>query len=116
MGGNGRGMSIAHRVQVGVAASFAASEAFAGQGPGISEIARCYGTSRNFVYSRKADVEEALEEAFSQAQERGRSIAVTDEWVKAVIVSSALDCHGSVRGIQAHLESIAGVHVSEGKI
>ncbi len=43
-------------------------------------------------------------------------IEVTETWLRRFVVSLALDCHGSVEGIERTCSEVIGVHLSIGKI
>lgn len=44
------------------------------------------------------------------------SISMTPKMIKRIIVSCAVECKGSIEDIQAHLENIFDLHISEGSI
>lgn len=44
------------------------------------------------------------------------SININKETIKRIIISCAVECKGSIEDIQAHLENIYDIHISEGSI
>lgn len=47
-------------------------------------------------------------------KENYASITIDHQIIKRTIVSSAVECKGSIEDIQAHLENIFDFHISEG--
>lgn len=85
----------------------------------IVELAAEQGVSRKFIYQQKDRAQAALQQAFepdSLPEGFLGWLPVTRSWVQRLIVSAALSCHGSVRGICDHVEAIAGRSVSEGTV
>lgn len=49
-------------------------------------------------------------------KENYTSINIDKKMIKKIIVSCAVECKGSIEDIQAHIENICDIHVSEGTI
>lgn len=95
-----------------------AREAMRG-GIGIAPLAVSNGVSRKFVYAQRHRAERAIDEAFQP--EAGPDdvigwLPVTKAWIKRAVLSSALECHGSVRGIGAHVQNITSQPIADGTV
>lgn len=85
----------------------------------LTELAEERGVSRKFVYEQQHRAEAALNSAFepeSLPDDFLGWLPITRSWMERTVVSSALECHGSVRGIREHVNSITGRFLSEGNI
>lgn len=85
----------------------------------ITELAAQQKVSRKFVYQQLERAATAVDKAFHPPESIPKFLGwlpVTADWMERVVVSSSLECHGSIRGIRAHVESITGVKISEGKV
>jgi hypothetical protein len=82
-------------------------------------LARSERVSRKFLYQQRHRAQAAVKAAFqpeSLPDDFWGRLSVTRSWVHRVIVSAALSCHGSIRGICDHVEAITGRSVSEGTV
>ena len=85
----------------------------------ISGLATQQGVSRKFVYQQMDRAEVALQEAFAPEplpNDDLGELPVGRSWIKRVVLSAALNCHGSVRGICEHVEAISSRSISEGTV
>mgnify|MGYP001585536421 CR=1 FL=1 len=85
----------------------------------ITGLAEAHGVSRKFVYEQQRRAQAAIERAFEpESVPEGFLgwLPVTRGWIDRLIVSTALDGHGSVRGICQHVDSITHRSVSEGYV
>lgn len=85
----------------------------------ITDLAGERGVSRKFIYRQLDRAQTAVEEAFQPCQAIPKLVGwlpVTANWIEQVVLSASLECHGSIRGICAHVESITGFSISEGKV
>lgn len=85
----------------------------------ITELARSERVSRKFIYQQRHRAQAAVKAAFqpeSLPDDFRGQLSVTRSWVRRVIVSAALNGHGSIRGICDHVEAITGCSVSEGTV
>lgn len=85
----------------------------------LSRIADSWEVSRKFVYQQKARAEEALREAFQPEPfpESFRGwLPVNRAWIERTVLSAALHCHGSIRGICEHLYALTGLSLAEGSV
>ncbi len=84
----------------------------------VSDLAARHGVSRKFVYQQTRKVHAALDGAFSSAKQDTEEVlfelAVTEAWLRQVIVGLALICRGSYRGVVEFLRDLLGVPVSLG--
>lgn len=85
----------------------------------ITRLAEAHGVSRKFVYEQQRHAESALERAFEpESFPEGFLgwLPVTRSWIERTILSTALEGHGSIRGICEHVESMTSRSVSEGYV
>jgi hypothetical protein len=85
----------------------------------ITDLALEDRVSRKFIYQQRSRAQAALQEAFEpEALPDGFLgwLPVTRDWMRRVMVSAAMNCHGSVRGIREHVEAITSRSVSEGTV
>ena len=83
----------------------------------VSDLAARHGVSRKFVYRQTDKASAALDDAFSPAVRGGEvlfELAVTQAWLRQVIVALVLICQGSYRGVVEFLRDLLGVPVSLG--
>ena len=85
----------------------------------VSELARQNEVSRKFIYTQMEKAEQALDTAFSPPPKDERVlfyIPATKDWLKQVVLSAILHCHGSYRGVQDFLRDTCGHEISLGTI
>lgn len=85
----------------------------------ITRLAEDHGVSRKFVYEQQHHAEAAIERAFEpESLPEGFLgwLPVTRSWIERTILSTALEGHGSIRGICEHVESMTSRSVSEGYV
>ena len=95
-----------------------AIEAFAGNDP-ISRIAVREDVSRKFLYQQKQKAEAALDQAFSpdnKACDVLFYLPVTKAWLIQLVISLALICHSSYRGIIQLLADLFDTAISLGTV
>src|SRR5215204_2944522 len=84
----------------------------------VSDLAARHGVSRKFVYQQTRKVHAALDGAFSSAKQDTEEVlfelAVTEAWLRQVIVGLTLICRGSYRGVVEFRRDLLGVPVSLG--
>src|SRR5215213_9435482 len=84
----------------------------------VSDLAARHGVSRKFVYQQSRKDHAALDGAFSSAKQDTEEVlfelAVTETWLRQVIVGLTLICRGSYRGVVEFLRDLLGVPVSLG--
>src|SRR3954465_3907410 len=83
----------------------------------VSDLAAQHGVSRKFVYQQAHKARTALDEAFSSATPDDEvlfELAVTETWLRQVIVGLTLIYRGSYRGVVEFLRDLLGVPVSLG--
>src|SRR3954469_3386634 len=82
----------------------------------VSDLAARHGVSRKFVYQQTRRVHAALDGAFSSAKQDTEEVlfelAVTEAWLRQVIVGLALICRGSYRGVVEFLRDLPLCHSS----
>jgi len=111
-----RGVGAAARLLPGSDRKDLAIQALAGSET-VSDLAARHGVSRKFVYQQTRKVHAALNEAFSPAVRDDEvlfELAVTEAWLRQVIVGLTLICRGSYRGVVEFLRDLLGVPVSLG--
>ncbi len=85
----------------------------------ISSLSRHHGTSRKFIYTKKAKASAALDDAFSK-DERDSDvlfyIPVTKQWLQQVVISLILICHSSYGGVIEFFRDIFDHHICKGTI
>jgi hypothetical protein len=85
----------------------------------VTVLAKESEVSRNFVYEQKDKATDALEKAFNQADKDDEvlfTIQVTRNFLHASVLSMALNCHSSERGIVQHFRDIYNHDISEGNV
>jgi len=85
----------------------------------MADLAARHGVSRKFIYQQQDRAQAVLQDAFepdSLPEGFLGWLPVTRPWLKRVMLSAALNCHGSVRGICEHVEAITRRPVSEGTV
>ncbi len=85
----------------------------------VSDLAARHGVSRKFVYQQAHKARTALDEAFSPAAPGGEvlfELAVTETWLRQVIVALPLICRSSYRGVMEFLRDLLGLPVSLGHV
>src|SRR5215208_294588 len=86
----------------------------------VSGLAARHGVSRKFVYQQTRKVHAALDGAFSSAKQDTEEVlfelAVTEAWLRQVIVGLTLICRGSYRGVVEFLRDLLGVSISVGTV
>ena len=93
-----------------------AIQALAGSGT-VSDLAAQHGVSRKFIYQQTCKARTALDDAFSSAMPDSAvlfELAVTEAWLRQVIVGLTLICRSSYRGVVEFLRGVLGVPVSVG--
>jgi hypothetical protein len=95
-----------------------AVQALAGTQP-ITLLASQHDVSRKFVHEQVRKAQDALEDAFATTTSDEQvlcTVPVTKAWLRQFVLSSALLCHGSFRGIQELLRDLFDLRVSLGTI
>lgn len=85
----------------------------------VTRLATQAGVSRKFLYTQQWRAETAVKSAFldeTVPEDFMGWLPVTRSWLHRTIVSSALNGHGSVRGICDHVQAVTGRTVSEGTV
>lgn len=85
----------------------------------ISSIANDYQVSRKFVNNQKQKILTAVNEAFDEKEDGDKvlyQIPVTKNWLKQCVISFALDCRSSVRGIIKSMKNLFDFNCSLGNI
>src|SRR5919202_2483262 len=85
----------------------------------VSDLAARHGVSRKFVYWQAHKARTALDEAFSPAVRDDEvlfELAVTEAWLRQVIVALPLICRSSYRGVVEFLRDLLGLPVSLGYV
>lgn len=85
----------------------------------ISAIADDYQVSRKFVSSQKQKLITAVNEAFNENAEDDKvlyEIPVTKNWLKQCVISLAMDCKSSLRGIMKSISNIFDYTFSLGSV
>lgn len=75
----------------------------------ISAIANDYQVSRKFVSNQKQKILSAVNEAFDEKADDDKvlyQIPVTKNWLKQCVISLALDCRSSLRGIMKSMSNL----------
>src|SRR3954452_7883580 len=85
-----------------------------------SDLAARHGVSRKFVYKQTHKAHAALDDAFSSAKRDEEEVlfelAVTETWLRQVIVGLTLICRSSYRGVVEFLRDLLGLPVSLGHV
>jgi hypothetical protein len=95
-----------------------AVQGMAGTEP-LSALARQNDVSRKFIYTQIEKADRALDAAFSPQDEDERvlfQIPVTKHWLRQVVLSAILHCHGSYRGVVDFLRDTCDHEISVGTI
>src|SRR4051812_9338694 len=95
-----------------------ATQALAGSET-VSGLAARHGVNRKFVYQQTHKARAALDDAFSSAtpdEEVLFELAVTETWLRQVIVALPLLCRSSYRGVVEFLRDLLGLPVSLGYV
>src|SRR3954468_576642 len=86
----------------------------------VSDLAARHGVSRKFVYKQTHKAHAALDDAFSSAKQDTEEmlfeLAVTETWLRQVIVGLTLICRSSYRGVVEFLRDLLGLRVSLGHV
>jgi len=85
----------------------------------VSDLAARHGVSRKFVYQQTRKAAAALDDAFSPATPDDEvlfELAVTQTWLRQMIVGLTLICRSSYRGLVEFLRDLLGVPVSIGTV
>src|ERR687886_392236 len=85
----------------------------------VGDLAARHGVRRKFVYQQTHKARAALDEAFSSAtpdEEVLFELAVTETWLRQVIVGLTLICRSSYRGVVEFLRDLLGLPVSLGHV
>jgi hypothetical protein len=85
----------------------------------VTNLAAQHGVSRKFVYRQTHKAREALDDAFSPATPDSAvlfELAVTQAWLRQVIVALALIGRSSYRGVVEFVRDLLGVTVSVGRV
>ena len=82
----------------------------------ITQLAEREGVSRKFLHRQKKVASEALDEAFAAKTDSSVlfNLPVTKSWLNQLVLSLALICHSSYRGVTEILRNVVGVSVSLG--
>ncbi len=84
-------------------------------GKSVSELSEETQLSREWIYEQKRRIEKEAQSLDSR--ESGiTKIEVTETWLRRLVLSLALDCRGSLEGIQRTCSEVIGVHLSIGNI
>lgn len=85
----------------------------------VTDLAKESGVSRKFVYAQKNKAIEALNEAFGPDERDDTvlfTVPMTQNLIRASVVSLALNCHGSERGIVQHFRDLYNYNISEATV
>lgn len=86
----------------------------------VSRLAGEHGVSRKFVYRQAAQAEEALDAAFSPADDDDEKVLfhlpVTKPWLRQLILGLTLTCHSSSRGVVELLGDVFDYPMSVGTV
>jgi hypothetical protein len=82
----------------------------------ISQLAQEYETSRKFITEQVQRAQAALGEAFAVKVEKNPVVEINEQRIVHAVRSLALDCHGSVRGIIEHLDSVWHIKLHEEEV
>jgi hypothetical protein len=85
----------------------------------ISAIANDYQVSRKFVSHQKQKILTAVNEVFDEKADDDKvlyQIPVTKNWLKQCVISFALDCRSSVRGIIKSMSNLFDFNCSLGNV
>lgn len=85
----------------------------------ISSIANDYQVSRKFVCNQKQKILTAVNEAFDEKADDDKvlyQIPVTKNWLKQCVISLAMDCRSSLRGIMKSMSNLFDFNYSLGSV
>jgi len=84
----------------------------------VSDLATRHGVSRKFVYRQTHKAREALDEAFSPAapddKEALFELAVTETWLRQLVVALVMIGRSSYRGVVEFLRDLLGIAINIG--
>jgi len=86
----------------------------------VSRLAGEHAVSRKFVYQQAAKADEALDAAFSPAEDDDQEVLfqvpVTKAWLRQLILGLTLICHSSLRGVMELLGDVFDYRISLGTV
>ena len=86
----------------------------------VSRLAGEHAVSRKFVYQQAAKADEALDAAFSPAEDDDQKVLfhlpVTKAWLRQLILGLTLICHSSLRGVTELLGDVFDYPISLGTV
>jgi hypothetical protein len=85
----------------------------------VSDLAARHGVSRKFVYQQTHKASVALDDAFLPAAPENDvlfELAVSQTWLRQVIVALALICRSSYRGVIEFMRDLLGISISLGTV
>ena len=85
----------------------------------VTDLARESGVSRKFIYVQKNKAVKALNKAFSPEEKDDTvlfTVPITPNFIRASVLSMALNCHSSERGIVQHFRDIYNYDISEATV
>jgi len=85
-------------------------------GESVKEIAYEANTNRQFIYDQKSKVDGVLQQNFNKKESNIPVILMSEKLINRIILSSVLDCKGSVRDVKEHLHNVFNFDISVGKI
>ena len=88
----------------------------ASTGENIAELAREYGTNREFIYQQKEKVMDILNNSLDKEQQDGPSVTLTKQVLEKIVFGCMVICKGSTEDTQEFIEQIFNLHVSVGTI
>lgn len=88
----------------------------ASAGENISELAREYGTNREFIYQQKEKIMDTLNNSFDKELKDSPSIALTNKVIEKMVFGCMVICKGSTEDTQEFMEQIFNLHLSVGTI
>ena len=85
----------------------------------VTHLAAERRVSRKFAYRQAAKASDALDAAFDPSAEDDKvlfHLPVTKKWIESAVVSLALTCHSSYRGVMEFMGNVLDVPVSVGTV
>ena len=85
----------------------------------VTRVAAELQVSRKFAYRQAAKASDALDAAFDRSVEDDKilfQLPVTKKWIESAVVSLALTCHGSYRGIMEFMADMLDAPISIGTV
>jgi len=85
----------------------------------VTHLAAERRVSRKFAYRQAAKASDALDAAFDPSAEDDKvlfHLPVTKKWIESTVVSLALTCHSSYRGVMEFMGNVLDVPVSVGTV